>query len=160
LETNTHTEAPILNWTAPVSPTPERGHTWYIVVGVLIVGCLLFSLVTQAWTFTIVIILTSGAYWRVHKQAEPIATISILETGAQLNKTYVPWSDCEGFWLLQFPTYVELHIGRKTPRKAPILIQTGTMDVSVIRKTLVTYIPEISDRQERLLDFISRICKI
>lgn len=137
-----------------------RSKRWYVVAGVIFLGLLAYTIVTQAWTFTAVLILSVGAYVFTHRKAHPLRRISATERGIVWNNTVIPWAKCEGFWLLQGPGYVELHVELKEGRPRHLVIQTGTEDPLKIYAAFSRYIPLFPDRREKLLDAFIRICKI
>ena len=160
MNTNTPIEAPLLSWAAPEQPTHVRSTLWYIVAGVFFASLLAYSIMTQAWTFTVVLVLSVGAYGYAHRKAPPLRRINVSERGIIWGKTFISWLRCEGFWLLQGPGYVELHVELKDGRTRHLVIQTGEADPVQIYTVFSRFIPLFPDRHEKLLDAIIRICKI
>ena len=161
METNTQTQteaAPTLSWTANAHVQHSRTPRWYIFAGALVIALLLYSIVTSAWTFTIVIILLTGLYAYVYDHEGNQKTITITEHGVQLNNEFTSWNDCTGFWMLQGADYVELHIQRN--QRSEITIQTGSVTPLRVREVLSLFIPEFTGRKEGILDMIIRILKI
>lgn len=149
-----------LSWTAPTNPKVERGTKWYLGTIMAISLLLLYSIWTQAWTFTLLIVLlTIILAWSLRKET-PIKSISIGEYGIQMETAFIGWDDCVGYWLLQGPNYIELHFERNKgkPKYSKILI--GDVDMQDIRIVLSTYTTELTDRIERPLDMLSRLLKI
>ena len=150
----------LLSWSAPTQAAVQRTWRWYAGAGTAAGLLLLYSIWTQAWTFTLLIILLSIIYaWSMRKET-PIKTISIGEYGIQLGQDFIGWNDCAGYWLLQGKDYVELHLERQSgkPRSSKILV--GTVDIQDIRAALSAYTNEFTDRIERPLDTFSRLLKI
>lgn len=84
----------------------------------------------------------------------------ILPHGFSLQGDYTAWNECIGYWLLQGDGYVELHILRRRRGNKEVQIQTGDTDTHVLRSVLSDFIPEMTDRRERVLDMIIRLLKI
>ncbi|MDD4628338.1 MAG: hypothetical protein PHE68_03000 [Candidatus Peribacteraceae bacterium] len=137
-----------------------RSKLWYVASGVIFAGLLAYSILTQAWTFTAVLILCVSAYGYAHRKAPPHRKISLSENGIVWGDTFISWKKCAGFWLLQGPGYVELHIDVKEPRQRHLTIQTGTVNPSDIHALCARHIPFYPERQEKILDAIIRLCKI
>ena len=150
----------LLAWTAPQHPTYKRSTFWYICAAIVITLCIAYSIWINAWTFTIVIVLASIIYLVMHRKNSPNKTIALTEHGFQIEDEFTPWSQCNGFWLLQGHDYIELHIERKSGLRKESMIQAGPIDVHQLRDVLQFFIPELVDRQERFIDTITRLLKI
>lgn len=152
-------DVPLITWTAPIMASHERSPRWYLITGVIVLIFIIGSILTSAWSLTIVIVLMSGVYFLVHRKPSPEKTINIRTTTFVFDGEVIPWADCEGFWLLEGPGYVELHIARKE-RGGGIVIQTGPVNPEDLHAVLSELLPEIPGKRERPLDTIVRICKI
>lgn len=152
------TEAPVLEWRAPGAAHHKRGKAWYSIAATIIGCCLLFSIWTQAWSFTIVTVLITTLYWYTHRDPPKERQIRIWADGYAVNKQYTPWNDCTGYWMLRGPGYNELHIEKK--RGPNTVIQTGAVNPVAIHQVMQPLLPEQSDRRESTLDTIIRICKL
>ena len=155
------TEDPtILAWTAPIHAIHKRSKLWYAVASIVIALLMFYSIWTGAWSFAVVIGLAGLSYLVIHRRGSDTETIAIHKFGVQFGNTYTSWGDVSGFWLLQGPGYVELHIERTRGFVREIVIQTGETDPRTIREVLTRFIPEFTDRREQLLDMIARFLKI
>lgn len=126
----------------------------------IVLVLVIYSLFAQAWTFTLVLVLSSFVYWKIHREPPVQKNISIWDTGFQIEKEYTAWSECTGYWMLQGDNYVELHIERNVRFKDNVVIQTGNISFLEIRSVLSQFIPENTAKTEGLLDTIIRLCKI
>ena len=163
METNTHAKSldrVLLTWTAPERPSFRRGKLWYAIAVIFAVGMLTYAIVSRDWAFTIVVLCASTGYFLIHHRPHPLHTITIGEMGVQMDRKIYEWDACEGYWMLQGPDYVELHIEVNKPRKAHLCIQTGDTDFSEIDATMARFLPFLKDRREKPIDYISRICKL
>ena len=160
METKTPTKAPLLSWTAPVAPEHQRSKRWYICAMAAVSVLVIYSLFAQAWTFTIILVLSSVMYWKIHRDPPVQKNIAIWDTGFQIGNEYTAWSECNSYWMLQGENYVELHIERNLKFKGNVLIQTGNISFQEIREVLSRFIPENTTKTEGLLDTIIRLCKI
>lgn len=149
-----------LTWSAPIQHAVQRTWRWYTVAASVTGLLLLYSVWTQAWTFTLLIVLIAIIYGWSMRRAIPTKTISIGEYGVQLGTDVMGWNECAGYWLLQGENYVELHFERSRgkPRSTKILV--GQTNIQDIRAVLSAYTNEFTDRIERPLDTISRLLKI
>jgi len=160
LNTNTESTGILLQWTAPEKPTHIRGKRWYVGAGLVLAALTAYAVLTEAWSFIVVIVLMAVVYGLVHRKPHPQHTVIVTEQHLQWDKRTIPWNDCEGFWMLQGPGYVELHIELKTGRKRHLTVQTGTNDSQQMHTLLAQFMPFLADRHENILDAIFRICKL
>lgn len=164
MNTNTQnipgTDEVLLEWTAPTHPIHVRTWRWYAIAGAVIALLLLFSIWTRAWSFTLVIIMFSAVLPLSQRRGPPKQTMRIFEHGFTIGKEFTPWQQCKGFWMLQGPNYIELHIERTQKRDNHVQILTGNVDYRDIFTVLSRFLPLFEDRQQGVLDIISRILKI
>ncbi len=151
-------ETPILAWSAPLHAHQTRGKLWYCVAGAFVLFCIGYSLWTRAWSFTAVIIILGFLYYREHETAPGAKRISIWKRGFAIENDVTEWKDCNGYWILRFPTYAELHIEKRNGRL--VKMQTGDTDPYLLHDVLQPLIPERKDGKERILDTFIRICKL
>ena len=149
-----------LTWSAPTMHDHERSPRWYAAAGIFVLVCTVDGILTGAWTFAMVMLLTAGVYFLVHRHPVPIRTISLTPQGVLFGDIFTQWSDCAGFWIVQTPLGDELHILRTRGWDREIHIHTGPMSLDRLRPFLGRFLTEKSDRSERLVDKIIRFCKL
>lgn len=149
---------PILSWSAPQHLHVERGRIWYICAALAVIAMVIYSVITAAWTFTVLIALVTVAYWKVHKQAPDEKRLRIWEKGFAIEDEFYEWKKCKGYWILSGKNVSELHIEKQ--RGGDVKIQTGDVSPYLIQDTLGALLPELDDRKEHILDTIIRICKL
>lgn len=152
---------PILSWSAPSHPKHNRTARWYAVFFIIILGLAGYGAYTGNWTFAILILLCGFLYPLIHDHIPPEKRIEIHPQGFLFEGTIVRWEDCAGFWLVPTSFYTELHIEyAEGKRRKTVKIQTGSLDADALRLQLAHFLPELTDRGERLLDMFIRICKL
>jgi len=149
---------PILTWSAPEHMHHKRTRMWYVLAGLFVALCVYYSVITQAWTFTVLIAVLSVMYWKMHAQESELRRMKFWRSGFSFDDKYREWGECEGYWILKCADYYELHIEMRNG--APIKIQTGEIDPYQLHDLLPHLLPQLDDRQEKLLDTIIRICKL
>lgn len=160
-DTNTPTpEQVLLTWSAPVQHTHERSKRWYVIGGTLVLAGAAYGVLSGAWSVALVAIMIGAMYFILRDHKFPDETITITQSGVRIGQTYMSWNDLQGFWLMPTDDYMELHIVPKDSKKRELLIQTGGMNIQTIRETIGAWIPELTDKRERLLDALIRICKL
>lgn len=153
------TEQVLLTWKASLRPHIERSKQWYMIAGGALLAIAGYSVIIGSWSVALVAILCGAMYFLVRDHKLPEATATITEKGMQVNANFINWNDAKGYWFLLAPDRTELHVVPKTPR-ADVIIQAEGVDMAALRKTLGTFIPELTDQRERLLDAFIRICKL
>jgi hypothetical protein len=156
--TSLPTDDPILSWIAPEHLHQERTKIWYILAAIFFAICLAYSIATEAWTFTALIIVCTAVYWKMHAQEFPMKKMRMWRNGFAVNDKYNEWGNCTGYWILRGSNYHELHIERKSGND--IKIQTGDIDPFLLHDLLENLLPRLDDKGEKLLDTIIRICKL
>lgn len=151
-------EDPILTWSAVQNHHVKRGTLWYILAGITLVTLIVYSVITAAWTFTILIILLGGLYWKFHNEEPAEKTIRIWKRGFAIDTTWYDWHRFTGYWILQTKDFAELHL-EKT-KGGEVKIQTGDESVYEIHEKLSPLLPELEEKREHILDTIIRICKL
>lgn len=148
----------LLQWDAPSKAQPQRSQQWYLTGGVIVIALAAYGIVTGDWSFSVVILLCAAIYVLLHGHLPERKEIAITGQGVFYDNAFYGYDDLRGFWLLRTPDALELHVTAKRGRDLVIL--TSNIDPLFIRSTLGKYLPEESDRRERLLDTIIRICKL
>lgn len=152
---------PLLTWRARTRPKHERSALWYILAITFVLLMILYGLKSDSWGLVILMIMSTCVYYFLSLRPEPtVKTIYLLEEGVQLDVEFFPWKTLLGFWFQRYPEYTQLHIEHKEAWRYDLIIQTGAVSMANIRQVLSRQLPEHSDRTERVLDKISRICKI
>ena len=150
----------LISWTGTQRPKHERSPLWYIIAGSITAILLAYSIWTGAWTFTIVIVLTTGVYLAMHRIQPEEISVTVAEHGLLYGNTFIPWLDLSAYWILQAHNHSEIHFEWRKPKKKELCISTGNADILTLRQTLHSFLAERHDKNERLLDTISRVCKL
>ena len=150
----------VLSWNAPSQPAFKRSAQWYAIGGVIVLVLAGYGIMTGSWPFAIVMVLLGAMYYILRDHVPPQKSIALTNKGVQLGETFTRWEDIEGFWLLETPDYTELHVVHRDKKKFDLIIQTGTQNVQAIRTALGQLSTELTDRQERFVDMLIRICKL
>ena len=150
----------LLSWSAPERAPHMRSKWWYLIMGSVAVSLIAYAIATKAWSFVAVLGLLVVVYGIVHRKPHPTHTIDFSEAGLTLDKTFIPWSQCTGYWMLQGPNFIELHIETVKSGTRHVRILTDNKTPHEINDVLSQFVSPIHDRGENLLDYIIRICKL
>ena len=158
----THTKPPeeniILTWIAHEHMHHKRTRMWYIFAATFIGMCVIYSVMTEAWSFTVLIAVLSAMYWKMHAQEMEMSTMQMWRNGFAIDGKYNEWGECKGYWILKCPDYYELHI--EMQNETAVKIQTGDVDPYKLHDLLPHLLPQLDNRRENILDTIIRICKL
>lgn len=158
MHTSLPPEDPILAWNAAGHLHHERSRAWYVCAGIVVLGCAIYSLYSHAWTFTILIVLTSAVYWKTHTIPPTEKSMRIWKRGFAINDAFMEWKDCTGYWVTKGKTFTRLTIERRRGGEESIL--TGNVSAFTLHEVLPELLPELIERKEKTIDKIIRICKI
>jgi len=129
-------------------------------MGTAAAGLCTYAFLTQAWSFLLVLILLVVAYTILHWRGHPSHTVGIGERALSWDGMLIPWAQCTGYWMLQGPGYVELHIETTVSGKKHLIVQTGSIPYEQLSSLLSEFIQPLHDRKESVLDMFIRICKL
>lgn len=150
---------PVLAWEAPARPVVERTKRWYVAASVVVVLAAVYGIVSGGWSLAIVSVLAGGMYALVHDHRPPAHRIEVHQSGVLLQGAFKRWDEFAGYWILRAPEYSEL---RLTPRVRgrDLVIQTGDQDIAQLKMVLGQRIPELTQKREKFLDALIRLCKL
>ncbi|MDA0376686.1 MAG: hypothetical protein O3A80_05285 [bacterium] len=148
----------ILTWSAPEHMHHMRTRIWYFIACALVAFCIVYSVMTEAWSFTGLIVVLTILYWKIHRQELDHCEIQLWRNGFAMNGVFSEWGECEGYWILKCHDYYELHIEKRNGDC--VKIQTGDVDPYQLHDLLPHFLPQLADRREKVLDTIIRICKL
>ncbi len=159
MELPTPPRTALLKWRAPARTNHRRSERWYLIAGLIAATGIVYGLIVGAWTMSLVLALVSGLYYLVRNHDYRSHTVRIFADGVEFDERFRRWDELKNFWILQGPTYCELHIA---PARfgQEIVVQTGQIDPYAIRDTLIAYLPQDGKRGEHLLDAFIRFCKL
>lgn len=150
----------LLEWMAPSHHHHERSPRWYMIASGVVLSIAAYGILTGAWTLALVILLIGGMYFVTRAHPAAAKYIRIERDGFQFQEIFTPWSDCKAFWIVRTPQYSELHITRVKGAPREVVIQTGSIDPTLIRSTVSQFLTLRGDQREHLVDLLFRLCKL
>lgn len=152
----------LLSWKFPEFPIYQRGTNWYIWMGLVGGALIIYAIITANFLFAIILVL--GAlilFVRSHGQPRAIE-FTITDMGLSVGETFYPYKEIKNFWIVYEPPEVKsLYIDLRSAFRPHLLIPLEDEDPVKIRKILLKYIVEDTDRDtEPLADQISRLLKM
>lgn len=154
------TGAVSLTWSTPALHDQERSPRWYAVGGGIVAVIAVAGIVSAAWTMVLVTLLIAAMYVLLRRSPPVIRSVALSERGVTVGTAFTAWADCAGYWIIRTPAWSELHVRRRSRLQPDLRVRTGDIDPAEIRAFLSQYLAEQSDRSERWMDAIIRICKL
>ena len=151
---------PLLEGKAPAKVEHERSERWYVVASCFTATMIVYGLLSGAWTMSLSFAMLAGLMFLIRNEKPRVHDISISDIGIEFDQKLLPWSEWKHFWILRGPDYHELHIEAKKHLTSDLVIQTGDIDPYQLRDVLSTFIPQIDEQKEKILDAIIRFCKL
>jgi len=150
----------LLAWQAPAHNDHERSDRWYLIAGLVAAIFIVYGLVTGAWLMSVCLGICSGLYFLVRNEKHKNHSITITKMGVEFDGVMHGWSELKDFWMLSGPGYCELHIASRKRLVGDLRIQTGDLDPFHVRDVLHHFLEQDPHKREKLLDTISRLCKL
>lgn len=149
-------------WTFPRFVKHERSRWWYLIAGLVVIGLLTYALISRNFLFSLIIIIGTGIFLILERREVDEASIAITEDGIVLDDTLWTYENLRNFWVIyEPPTVKTLYLQPRNMLKGRMSIPLQDQNPVIIRRVLLTYLPEDLEREEEsFTDFISRILKL
>ena len=145
-----------LEWSAPEFTQYNKNKSWFIIVGLIAGGLLLWALLAKNILFALMIGL---AYFAITfyalKQPRNIY-LAINPRGVKIDKTLYSFDNLKSFWIFYDPPEIkEISLRSKKMIMPYIKIPLGKQNPVEVRRTLIKYLPE-RKHKESLIDNLTR----
>lgn len=141
----------------------DSSRVWYIVMGLIFIGLILYSIFTQNYLFLIIITLFIIIYIIRHRLHPNTLNFIIFEDGVQIgDNSFYQWKEIKNFWIIYEPPEVKnLYFEFQTGLRPSIAITLEDQNPIEIRNLLKEYIQEDLDKEnESFSDGLSRLMKL
>ncbi|XOU94447.1 MAG: hypothetical protein ACNFW9_00080 [Candidatus Kerfeldbacteria bacterium] len=153
----------LTSWDFPEFQKYSRSFIWYLIIALIVIGLTIFAISTQGYLFLGIILLYIFIYY-IRAKREPLTLqIKIFEDGIQISdNTFYEWKEIKQFWIIYEPPEVKnLYLEFKTGFKPSITISLENQNPLNIRKILLEYIIEDTDKEdESFSDGFSRLLRL
>ncbi len=142
-------------WEIPEYIKHERSKTWYIVAGLLALGCAVISIMTPNYVFEtpnylfLGIIILGTFIMLMNDGVEPVMVPVILgDEGVQVGRKFYDYDEIKNFSVIFKPRedIKNIYLEFKAIAKPRISVPIGDQDPLVIRNLLLKYLVEDLDR--------------
>jgi len=151
----------LLEWKTPEFIPVPRGPIWYLVASIIVIGLVVYAILTDSATMAIVFILLAGMFFMTHRRQPRIVDVRITKLGVFYDKTFYHYSAINAFWVVYHPPFVRvlyLRLGGRSYRL--IKIELNHQDPTEIRNLLAKEIPEVEGMEEHGFDMLARILRL
>ena len=152
----------LLEWKTPeFIPTP-RGKLWFITAGIIMGLFVLYGVLSDNLTMSIVFIMLAIVFMMVEKKQPKNVRTVITDMGVQYKNEFYPYHHINAFWLVYHPPHVTvLYLRvRKGHRLEHLRIELNGQKPQTIRQLLLKEVPEIEGAQELTTDILARVLKL
>ena len=151
-----------LNWEFPEYNKYERGPLWRWVFGLILIGVLVYSILTLNLLFVIFIVLTCIVLFLHSKREALKINFGIFEDGIKIGENFYEWQDINNFRIVYEPPEVKrLYIDLKGTFLHDFSASLEDQDPVEVRKILKNYLEEdLTKPYETLADKLNRWLKI
>lgn len=151
----------ILSWIAPETIKHERGMTWKVVMGGLLLSGIIWGIFTNALTFSLVLAVFAVAYYLINLEHPKDLEVKISHIGIKIGTRRYPYSRIKAFWIIYEPPYLKiLNLRVSGEIITDLTIQLHDQTPSAVREVLMEKIPEMEGQSEKLSDLLLRLFKI
>ncbi len=158
----------LLEWQALNVYPHARSARWYLVGGIFVLIGAAYGLFDGSWLTTLLALLIGGMYFLTRNEKPKKITIRITTIGLQVEERVIPWNAMKEFWILLGKDFVELHFAPAKTLQAEITVlirdpetdPSTAIDPGIVRSVLLSFLPERSGMQERILDTTARLLKL
>ena len=79
-------EKSVISWRALEYIYHEKSALWFIFAGIVVLGLVIYGLLSGGWTFSVAIIVFAGTYYLFYRNAPPIIEVKISKVGVKIGK--------------------------------------------------------------------------
>ena len=149
-----------LKWVAPAYRQTEKSKAWYLLMGLVVLGFVLYGLFSgdaTGWIISITFLVLAGVYYLSELKQVPIVQISISKLGIQFGQKYYPYNQIKSFWILNEPNAKHLNlILQKGMDRSLSIIMPDDINIGQLREFLLLQIPEEEGKEESFVDQLIR----
>ncbi len=150
-------------WVMPEFHRHERTAVWYGIFIVLMLGLIVWSIVTANYIFAVFLVLFGMYMIMQHFRDPENVPVVILTTGIAIGDHYHTWDEVSEFFIVYNPPEVQKLYFNFVKRSHPIVSidLPDDLDPNELREELLEYVDENLDKdQETLTDVVRRLYKL
>lgn len=151
----------ILRFHAPEYLYHEKSALWYVAAGLVLLLLVLYGLKTEAWSFSVALLVFAGTYVLFQEKRPAILPVEISNFAVTIGPHTFPFGQLKSFWIVHKPPHVSRLYLQPLSRFTPhIFIQLTDAQASEVRAFLKEHLHEAAGRQEPFSDALARFLKL
>ncbi len=147
----------LISWTAPEFIRYEKGHGWFIALGIIGLTLVVVALFMKNYLFVLIIVLTIFLIYIQGLKHPQKIKFAISNEGVLIGEKEYLYAELKSFWIFEEPEQI-LSLLTKKITQPQLSIPLGDQNSKEIRKALIKFIPE-KKQEETLSDIIARKIK-
>ncbi len=162
LKENVATGRVVYEWWVKEYEKRERSKRWYMVATISVVALLAYSLISQNYLFSLIVVLF-GIIVYLHDMQNPIDVyFAITEVGIILGKKFYRYNELSNFWIIYNPPEVKnLYFTLNNMVKHRLQVPLLDYDPRPVRDYLKKFLKEDLDQEEEpMSDRLARTFKL
>ncbi len=162
LKENVATGRVVYEWWVKEYEKRERSKRWYMIAAISVVGLLAYSLISQNYLFSLIVVLF-GIIVYLHDMQNPIDVyFAITEVGVILGKKFYRYNELSTFWIIYNPPEVKnLYFTLNNMVKHRLQVPLLDYDPRPVRDYLKKFLKEDLDQEEEpMSDRLARTFKL
>lgn len=158
---NKKEEEIFITWRAQEYPHHEKSLLWFVIASLIVTSLVIYGLMTDGWTFSMAIIVASGAYYVSHRTPPQVVTMSVTSRGVRIGRHLLEYPTIKNFWIAFNPPLVRRLYLRMQPKfSADIVVDVHDVDVTELRQVLKKHLTENEKNAEPFSDTLIRLLRL
>jgi hypothetical protein len=151
----------ILGWNAPQFARSHRSWIWYFLAALVNGALLYYAYWSASWTMALAFGLLPIVFLLGHYNKPQNVRVNFSEYGVKFGVIQIPYSSIKAFWILHDPPYVdELRLRTNNKWHPEVVIPLMGVNPALVRKWLVTQVPEWEGKDRSFTDIITHILRL
>ncbi|MBI3956559.1 MAG: hypothetical protein HY340_01060 [Candidatus Kerfeldbacteria bacterium] len=152
----------LLSWEFPEYEQHDRSPGWYFAAVIIIVGLLLWALLTANFLFAVIILFAAFLLFRQHRTRPERLSFAVTDRGIDIHgRHFYSYDDLKNFWIVTEPEVKRLYFEFNLVFRPRLTIPLEKTDPKVVRKTLLRFLMEDTEREdEPTTDALARVLKL
>ncbi|MDD4996508.1 MAG: DUF5673 domain-containing protein [Patescibacteria group bacterium] len=152
----------LLSWDFPEYPQYQRGKSWHVISGSLLLFFIIYAIFTSNFLFAIILFLSGLVIFLNLKRIPLNVEFKIFEDGIMISSKFYEWTEIKNFHLAYRPPETKrLYFDLKKALIPDISVSLEKQNPLEVRKILKEYLEEDAERgEENIIDRINHWLKI
>ena len=148
----------IIEWKAPSFRFVERPLKWYLIMGAVVLGFVIYGLLTQDYMISITFLIFAAVYYWLSCQKPKMVPVVISDIGIKFGKHFFSYGSIEQFWMYYDPPHLQsLNLSLRKKVFSIVTIEyPGNLSPAVLRDVLSKHLPEAKGREESMTEGLIR----